>query len=40
MQEGDLLWTPTPEIIEQANLTSYMRWLVGRNIHATTYREL
>jgi acetoacetyl-CoA synthetase len=27
IQEGDLLWQPTEEIIENANITHYMRWL-------------
>lgn len=40
MQEGDLLWTPSHEVVEKANLTHYMRWLAGRNIHVTTYRDL
>ncbi len=39
--EGALLWSPTPAVIRNANLTHYMQWL-----HATygltfsTYREL
>jgi len=27
LQEGDLLWQPTPDVIEAANLTRYMHWL-------------
>jgi acetoacetyl-CoA synthetase len=39
--EGSLLWQPTPEVIENANLTHYMRWLVqNRGLSFTTYPEL
>jgi acetoacetyl-CoA synthetase len=27
IHEGSLLWQPSPEVIEQANLTSFMAWL-------------
>ena len=27
LKEGDLLWQPTPETIEQANITHYIHWL-------------
>lgn len=27
VQEGDLLWEPSSEVIENANLTDFMRWL-------------
>ena len=27
LQEGDLLWQPSPDVIENANLSKYMRWL-------------
>jgi acetoacetyl-CoA synthetase len=40
MQEGSLIWTPSPEAIEQANLTHYMRWLAQRGIQANSYQEL
>ena len=40
MQEGSLIWTPSPEVIEQANLTHYMRWLGQRGIQANNYQEL
>ena len=39
--EGDLLWEPTPEVIENANLTHYMRWLTqNRDLYFATYPEL
>ncbi len=31
IKEGDLLWSPSPEAIEQANLTDYMRWLSDKH---------
>lgn len=40
MQEGDLLWAPSPETIEQANLTHYMGWLAERQLFVNGYREL
>ncbi len=30
IKEGDLLWTPSPETIQNANITRYIRWL-GEN---------
>jgi acetoacetyl-CoA synthetase len=30
IQEGDLLWRPTPAIIENANMTEYMHWLAEK----------
>ena len=39
--EGTLLWSPTPEIIRDANLTRYMAWLrTTRGLTFTTYQEL
>ena len=39
--EGSLLWQPSPEIIENANLTRYMRWLnETRGLNVQTYPEL
>lgn len=41
VNEGDLLWTPSEEVIENANLTHYMRWLAqehGRSF--STYADL
>ena len=39
--EGSLLWEPTPDVIENANLTHYMRWLAqNRDLHFTAYAEL
>ncbi|MBZ0275320.1 MAG: acetoacetate--CoA ligase [Anaerolineae bacterium] len=41
IQEGDLLWQPSPTVIENANLTHYRRWLAGqRGVNVATYREL
>jgi acetoacetyl-CoA synthetase len=40
IQEGSLLWTPSPEVIEQANLTHYMRWLGQRGVKVDSYLEL
>ena len=40
VNEGDLLWTPTPERIERANLTHYMRWLAERGRRFGSYAEL
>ena len=30
IREGDLLWTPSPEVIARANLTKLMQWLKAR----------
>ncbi|MCO5187785.1 MAG: acetoacetate--CoA ligase [Anaerolineae bacterium] len=39
--EGSLLWTPSPDTIENANLTAYMRWLAAEHdLHFATYTEL
>ena len=27
VNEGDVLWEPSPQTIEDANITAYMRWL-------------
>ncbi len=41
IKEGDLLWSPSAETIENANLTKYMRWLAAeRNIVKNNYAEL
>jgi acetoacetyl-CoA synthetase len=41
VQESDLLWTPTPESVEQANVTQFMQWLAReRDVHFTAYGEL
>ena len=41
LTEGTLLWSPTPEIIRDANLTRYMAWLrTTRGLTFTTYQEL
>jgi acetoacetyl-CoA synthetase len=39
--EAEVLWTPSPEMIENAQLTRYMRWLAEhRDLHFETYDEL
>lgn len=39
--EGALLWEPAPEVIENANLTRYRRWLADRRgLHLDDYDEL
>lgn len=39
--EGSLLWQPTPEIIENANLTRYMHWLAEeRGLILDSYPDL
>lgn len=39
--EGSLLWQPTPDVIEDANLTHYMRWLAeNRGVSVSSYPEL
>ena len=40
-QQGDLLWQPSPQVIEEANLTRFMRWLaVERNLNFASYADL
>lgn len=35
------LWTPTPDIVDQANITAYLRWLGGeRGIALSDYLAL
>ncbi len=39
--EGDLLWQPAPDEIDNANLTRYMEWLrVHRGLDFADYRAL
>lgn len=41
VSEGQLLWTPSAEWIEQANLTKFMRWLKAeRGLDFADYRSL
>lgn len=41
ISEGSLLWTPSQEVIDNANLTDYMRWLAAnRNVQVNNYPEL
>ena len=39
--EGELLWEPSAEFIERANITQFMRWLATeRNLQFNDYHEL
>ncbi|MFK7802501.1 MAG: acetoacetate--CoA ligase [Anaerolineae bacterium] len=41
LKEGDLLWQPTAEVIENSNITSYIKWLdENQNITVKDYPEL
>jgi acetoacetyl-CoA synthetase len=41
MQEGEILWTPSPERIERANVTAFCRWLEGeRGLSFGNYMDL
>ena len=41
LNEGDLLWTPSPERVEKAVLTAYQRWLQKeRGLKFATYEDL
>lgn len=41
IHEGSLLWQPSPEIIQNANLTHYMAWLARhRALHFDNYADL
>jgi acetoacetyl-CoA synthetase len=41
MQQGDLLWTPSPEQIAYANVTAFRHWLVReRGLNLTDYQTL
>ncbi|MCB9450901.1 MAG: acetoacetate--CoA ligase [Anaerolineaceae bacterium] len=41
LREGDLLWQPSPQAIEHANLTHYMRWLASnRGVNVASYPAL
>src|SRR5699024_1355422 len=41
IQEGTLLWEPSEEQINEANVTAYMKWLQDeRNLSFNTYDEL
>jgi acetoacetyl-CoA synthetase len=41
VKAGDLLWTPTPERIANANMTAYMGWLKEtRGLDVTNYPDL
>jgi acetoacetyl-CoA synthetase len=41
MTEVEVLWAPTPEMVERSNLTRYLRWLAdNRDLHFSDYAEL
>src|SRR5215469_9832065 len=41
LNEGDLLWTPSRERVEKANLTAYQRWLQReKGLTFATYEDL
>lgn len=41
VQEGDLLWQPSQEVIDNANITKYIHWLAENyNVHVKDYDEL
>jgi len=41
VNEGDLLWTPTPERVAKSHLTAFMRWLAKeRGLKFAGYAEL
>ena len=41
MKTGDLLWTPSPERVERANITRFTRWLKqARGLDFGDYRDL
>jgi acetoacetyl-CoA synthetase len=40
VKEGDLLWRPGAERVEQANLTHYLNWLAERGRRFDSYTEL
>ena len=41
VKEGDLLWTPSPEWLERANLTHFMKWLQAhRGLTFSNYPDL
>ncbi len=41
LNEGDLLWTPSPARVAKSNVTAYMRWLQSeRGLKFTSYEQL
>ena len=41
VRTGDLLWTPSPERVEQAGITAFTRWLKDtRGLELSAYRDL
>ncbi|MEO0564259.1 MAG: acetyl-coenzyme A synthetase N-terminal domain-containing protein, partial [Chloroflexota bacterium] len=41
VNEGDLLWSPSPDDIDAANITDYIRWLAAeRDLHFADYDAL
>ena len=38
---GEVLWEPGPEVIDQARITQYLRWLAGHHgVAAADYQDL
>jgi acetoacetyl-CoA synthetase len=41
VKEGECLWTPSPEWLENTNLTAYMRWLAAkRDLEFSNFHDL
>lgn len=40
VKEGDLLWTPSPQRLDRANLTHYIHWLANRKRCFHSYSDL
>ena len=40
VEEGTLLWTPSPARLERSHLTRYLRWLAARGRHFDSYDAL
>ena len=39
--EAEILWAPTPEMVERSQLTRYIRWLAeNRDLHFEDYHAL
>lgn len=41
INDGDLLWQPSPEIIAEANITKFINWLAkNHDVHLANYNDL
>ena len=40
VEEGTLLWTPSPPRVERSHLTRYLRWLAARGLRFDDYEAL